>query len=176
MGPIAWDQISISWMSAKLQHSCGEEVLDLPGWITAHCRSHTPSIHLHTHTDPDKTVSAYSPTECQWQIWRGKEHLKEGEATIRSRSSCKDQFLFPSDSLFLSQAMEPLTTRSRCQPGLEWARENDLMLDVESKHNGSRVWEFDSERECLPDVTLLKLWTDFVVYNKIYSLQKPIKS
>lgn len=104
------------------------------------------------------------------------EHLKEGEATIwsGSPSSCKDQLLFPSDSLFLSQATELLTTRSRCQPGLQWARENDGMLDVESKHNGSKVWEFDSERECLPDATLLKLWKDFVAYNKTCSLQKPI--
>lgn len=49
------------------------------------------------------------------------------------------------------------------------------MLDVESKHNGSRVWESDSEREGSPDATLLKLWKDFVASNETYSLQKAYK-
>lgn len=75
-------------------------VLDLPGWIKAHCRSH---FHLHTHSGCDKAISVtvllcasgrYGKVKC---IWRR-------EATIwsRSPSSCKHQNLFPSSCPFPS--------------------------------------------------------------------------
>lgn len=150
--PIAWDQISISWCSAELQHQCGREgggVLVLPGWITAHCRSHShlPLPPTSTHRGAAIRPYLFTVLLCASGGYGKVKCIWRREATIwsRSPSSCKDHHLFPSACLFLGPATEPWPQVHNVSQG-QRGQENAEMLDVESENNSSNAWEFDIKR------------------------------